>query len=81
MSMSRAGDGGAAFPGEKLVNVAGYVTKEREPVPGMTLRDYFAAKAMQGLIAGSGVDANYAEKSVASLAYMMADVMLEARKQ
>lgn len=49
---------------------------------GMTLRDYFAAKAMQGLIAASG-DAegciHYSEAAVAESAYLMADAMLKAR--
>jgi hypothetical protein len=47
-------------------------------VEGMTLRDYFAAKAMQGMYAASsfptGVMADTAKE-----AYAMADVMLEAR--
>ncbi len=34
-----------AFPGERQISRAGYVTQEREPVPGMTLHDYFAAHA------------------------------------
>jgi hypothetical protein len=44
------------------------------PVRGMTLRDYFAAKAMQGYIAG-GYDV-YPYK-----AYKMADMMLEERRK
>lgn len=48
--------------------------------PGMTLRDYFAAKAMQGMLAchlqpQSGPDM-YARD-----AYVLADAMLEARKK
>jgi hypothetical protein len=49
---------------------------------GMTLRDYFAAKAMQGLIAAShdsdGV-VDYNDMAVACSAYAMADAMLHAR--
>ena len=53
---------------------------------GMTLRDYFAAKAMQGLIscpdwrenAGEDVDMD-ASDYTANAAYMMADAMLKAR--
>ena len=44
--------------------------------PGMTLRDYFAAKVLQGLLA-SGLDQpkfEFARKS-----YEMADEMLKAR--
>jgi hypothetical protein len=54
---------------------------------GMTLRDYFAAKAMQGMFANpdDGHDANeqsYEEylKEISCCAYLMADAMLEARK-
>lgn len=48
---------------------------------GMTLRDYFAAKAMQAAVAGqatSGETTLYAV--VSGFAYDMADAMLEARK-
>ena len=48
--------------------------------PGMTLRDYFAAKAMQGLFAaGGGVTRDAGEW--ASIAYKMADAMLVTRKE
>jgi hypothetical protein len=48
--------------------------------PGMTLRDYFAAKAMQGLFAaGGGVTRGAGEW--ASIAYKMADAMLATRKE
>lgn len=39
-----------AFPGSRRVQRMGYATDEFEPVAGMTLRDYFAAKAMGALI-------------------------------
>ncbi len=43
---------------------------------GMTLRDYFAAKAMQGLISRPGPpDIDYES----TLAYQIADAMLKAR--
>jgi hypothetical protein len=41
------------------------------------LRDYFAAKAMQGLISHMNVN----EKIVPSLSYKVADGMIEARKK
>lgn len=50
---------------------------------GITVRDYFAAKAMQALITSRHTDYEngwYAEDAVASTAYKMADAMLEARK-
>jgi hypothetical protein len=54
---------------------------------GMQLRDYFAAKAMQGLIgcpdwregAGEDVGMNPSDYT-ARTAYMMADAMLKARE-
>lgn len=55
------------------------------PMPGMTLRDYFAAKAMQGLIASprtpSGTVDNVTSDLVANLSYAVADAMLKARQQ
>jgi len=50
---------------------------------GMTLRDYFAAKAMQGLIAADAHDGGCVkcgDKYIAPLAYEMADDMLKARE-
>ena len=44
---------------------------------GMTLRDYFAAKAMQGLLAS---DVYAPKDKFAENAYAMADAMLKARK-
>jgi len=46
---------------------------------GMTLRDYFAAKAMQGFLTQD--DIIFSGKSMAECAYEMADAMLEARGQ
>ena len=49
---------------------------------GMTLRDYFAAKAMQGLVAISSDEGGCAHcnnKFIAPLAYDIADEMMEAR--
>ena len=51
---------------------------------GMTLRDYFAGKAMQGMISANG-DSNgyleYEEETVAANAYKLADAMLKARSK
>lgn len=47
---------------------------------GMTLRDYFAAKAMQGMMAMPWPDMeDDAPKFLAKTAYGIADAMLEAR--
>ena len=64
--MDKINDGGPAFPvgsGDM-----------RDPV-GMTLRDYFAAKAMQGLIAGGSTDRH----QIAQAAYIVSDAMIKER--
>jgi hypothetical protein len=51
---------------------------------GMTLRDYFASAAMQGILAGSGEEdgfVRYDADALAEQVYVMADAMLEARKK
>lgn len=77
-SMSAQNTGGQAFPclergGNGLDLTDG----------GMTLRDYFAAKAMQSLFQNTTFDRanSFQQKNVASLAYQMADSMLKAREQ
>jgi len=55
----------------------------KKPQDGMTLRDYFAAKAMQGIIFNDGdfLDARYSSpENIAFAAYHMADAMLKARE-
>jgi len=48
------------------------------PDRGMTLRDYFAAKAMQGIVSDPNVTVGW--EKTAAWAYSMADAMMEARK-
>ena len=50
------------------------------PIDKITLRDYFAAAAMQGLLTSEIVE-NYSNKQVANIAYMVADAMLEERQR
>lgn len=54
-----------------------------EAQAGMTLRDYFAAKAMQSLVdrLDDGVSARNNNKFIAQVAYQVADAMLEERKK
>ena len=50
-------------------------------VTGMTLRDYFAAKAMQGAMSGCAARGEVVIYSnLAGLSYDMADAMLKARE-
>jgi len=78
--MSTINDGGPAFPSEVW---------DSEGCPqhtqGMTLRDYFAAKAMNAFVAGLLSDGEPIikgdDKDIARRAYEIADAMLEARKE
>ncbi|HCF8963045.1 hypothetical protein [Klebsiella quasipneumoniae] len=70
--MSKENNGGPAYPTQ------GY--------EGLTLRDYFAAKAMQGWLASYPESnqhpvATHHENMVAELSYLMADAMLKAREE
>ncbi|HGF6560326.1 TPA: hypothetical protein ACF2YT_001222 [Providencia alcalifaciens] len=68
--------GGAAFP------ASGHPDMQFVAQEGMNLRDYLAAKAMQGILANPGQLDNVndeAAKWVARDAYTMADAMLKAR--
>jgi hypothetical protein len=57
------------------------VTAREEPFnPGMTLRDYFAAKAVQGLLAAD-TEWSMGPEMISRLAYDQADAMLEARSK
>ena len=47
---------------------------------GLSLRDYFAAKAMQAHTVGRGDFADSNKRTIAECAYDMADAMLEVRK-
>jgi hypothetical protein len=49
-------------------------------VEGMTLRDYFAAKAMQGTIEYSPWSETIDMDKIAQLAYKQADAMMKARE-
>ena len=67
---------GPAFP------MSGFDMRHGQPVQavyqhGMTLRDYFAAKAMQGLLAS---EVHAPLEDFAATAYKMADAMLKERE-
>ena len=61
-------------------NVQGEPMYSEDTQPGMTLRDYFAAQALNGLIAQSGGTALSSDvEQGAKYAYMMADAMIAER--
>jgi hypothetical protein len=47
---------------------------------GMTLRDYFAAKAMQAMLAHPDSKETAPPQTYANASYIMADAMLKARE-
>jgi hypothetical protein len=61
-----------AFPVQSI-----YVEDQDTNSRGMTLRDYFAAKAMQAIL-GAGISSDQYEDD-AEQAYVIADAMLKAR--
>ena len=74
--MDKINDGGPAFPvgsGDM-----------RDPV-GMTLRDYFASRAMQAWLSGHGAHYGHenfwALDAIAQSSYEMADAMIAAREK
>jgi hypothetical protein len=72
--------GGTAFPLSVILTTdtrTGAPTSQ-ENWPGMTLRDYFAAKAMPALLHYEGDRLPFID--VADMAYQMADAMIAARK-
>ena len=48
---------------------------------GMTLRDYFAAKTMQGMFASGNLPKSVTDEEISAVAYQTADAMLKAREQ
>jgi len=84
-------DGGPAFPRAKVV-IPGMKTID-EGANGMSLRDYFAAKAMQAVITklpiidmegqfGIVIDDKIKyNKDIAESAYQIADAMLQEREK
>jgi hypothetical protein len=64
------------------MNQHAFPTSQIADSDGMTLRDYFAAKAMQTMVQGKG-SANLEQggyTAVSMMAYRMADAMLKARE-
>ena len=47
---------------------------------GMTLRDYFAAKAMTGLLTAEIVG-EYTNEHIANISFLIADAMMKARTE
>ena len=75
--MNEINTGGPAFP-SGLIDPSTPEDAIQSLHNGMTLRDYFAAKAMQALIANPTIDT--LKPTYAKLAYEYADEMMKARQ-
>jgi hypothetical protein len=82
--MSAPKDGGPAFPGGSISELA-----DRGSAWGMSMRDYFAAAALQGLLANHGEEIEQLywglgdKESISRLAkfsYVISDAMLSKRR-
>jgi hypothetical protein len=74
--MSNKETGGPAFPSMRDMRH----NPDFDHEEGMTLRDYFAAKAMQVLIIGIDPRQDHQPALIPYAAYEMADAMLKARQ-
>lgn len=78
--MDKIDNGGSAFPIDSYMLNPNATEKEIKEAQGMSLRDYFAAAALQGMLAGRNINALdctfYAESC-----YEYADAMLVERKE
>ena len=74
-------DGGPAFPVadyDHMVFEPKTVAETKRDLSGMSLRDYFAAKALQGMSANPYYD-DYDFDTISEMAYAQAEAMLAAR--
>lgn len=87
--MNKINNGGPAFPFEYhnqtskdqdgFFNTGVLSPGASQQFAGMTLRDYFAAKALQGFAASTARN-NPTTDQIAQAAYALADAMLRARE-
>lgn len=83
--MSNKNTGGPAFPAYQSGHSGKAANTRFVPDGGLTMRDYFAAKALNALLVDAprgtsfGVDHMDTNMNYAMAAYAIADAMLEAR--
>jgi hypothetical protein len=78
--MSNTNTGGPAFPLPSHTRKWDEAKKEYVQDEGMTLRDYFAAKAMQGYLGSPEWLREVSPQGTAEAAYRVSDAMLKARE-
>ena len=70
-------NGGPAFPVPPIQHSNGFYSTGE----GMSIRDYFAAAALQGLLSSIEPNQLWCGEDVAVTCYRTADTMLKARKE
>lgn len=55
--------------------------KEHEMISAITLRDFFASHAMQGMFASGNISKSVTNEEIAGVVYAMADAMIKARDE
>ena len=79
--MTKHNNGGPAFPEIRIRGGDNYNPPTKLYYGGMTLRDYFAAKAMRLYFLGEdSASLSGDPKQIAAWSYAMADAMLKARE-
>ena len=79
MSEQKRDNGGPAFPAVTTQYNTDSCMREVTSIGGMSLRDYFAAKVLQGFHASQAFGGDSAV--IAALAYERADAMLKEREK
>ena len=87
--MTTPNDGGPAFPTFGFIGSLPTGEEEYEHKGGMSLRDYLAAKAMQGLLTNDPINSKWLSSPnqrdrwvwLADDCYSLADAMIERRKE
>jgi hypothetical protein len=63
-----------------MTTIQAFPNPHRTDETGMTLRDYFAAKVMQGVLASGNLPKSAKDAELSVSAYNLADAMMKARE-
>ena len=65
---------------KQIMDTQAFPNPHRTDQTGITRREYFAAKAMQGLLASGNLPKTMPDADLAECSYALADAMLKARE-
>jgi hypothetical protein len=72
-------DGGPAFPLPAVMGEREVISSSDYGEGGISMRDYFAAKAMQAILSSPNCPIEIYTGEIAKESYMVADAMIKAR--